>query len=234
MIVDNIEQRSAAWHRLRMGKITGSKVADLMGKGRNKDDVFSQTAKSYIFQLAGERLFNEQFLNDDDIFQSYIDQVNVTTKAMQWGIDMEEEAKNLLKKLDIARGWEMADVANCSHDEIKNFAASPDALVYDRKKIISIEVKCPSIAVHTKYMSEIKDGQTLLQVEPKYYWQVMAEMSCSKAEEARFVSYNPWLSKPIHVVLIERDEEAIKQLEERVILANQQIDEIVQKAKNNK
>lgn len=231
MIIDNIEQRSLAWHRLRMGKITGSKVAVLMSKGKNKDDDFSQTAKSYMYQLAGERLFNKQLLNDDEIFQRYLEQVNVTTKAMQWGIDMEDEAKDLLMKLNIAKGWEMTEVANCSHERVKNFAASPDALVYDRKKIISIEVKCPSVSVHTKYMSEIKNGQTLLQVEPNYYWQVMAEMSCSKAEEGIFVSYNAWLSKPIHVVRIERDKEAIKRLEERVILANKFIDEIVEKAR---
>ena len=82
MIIDNIEQRSVAWHRLRMGKITGSKVAVLMSKGKNKDDDFSQTAKSYMYQLAGERLFNKQLLNDDEIFQRYLEQVNVTTKAM--------------------------------------------------------------------------------------------------------------------------------------------------------
>ena len=51
MIIDNIEQRSVAWHRLRMGKITGSKVAVLMSKGKNKNDDFSQTAKSYMYVL---------------------------------------------------------------------------------------------------------------------------------------------------------------------------------------
>lgn len=40
MINDNIEQRSCSWYRNRIGKITGSKVADIMKSGRKKDEVF--------------------------------------------------------------------------------------------------------------------------------------------------------------------------------------------------
>ena len=66
MITDNVEQRSLTWYRLRCGCITGSKVADIMKSGRKKDEVWSDTAKAYLFQIAGERLFNPTFLNDDD------------------------------------------------------------------------------------------------------------------------------------------------------------------------
>ena len=48
-----------------------------MKSGRKKDEIFSETAKAYLFQVAGERLFNPTFLNDDGIFQDYIDQVSV-------------------------------------------------------------------------------------------------------------------------------------------------------------
>lgn len=61
MITDNVEQRSLTWFRNRVGHITGSKVADLMKSGRKKDEVFSDTAKSYLYQIAGERLFNPDF-----------------------------------------------------------------------------------------------------------------------------------------------------------------------------
>ena len=98
MITDNVEQRSLKWYRNRVGHITGSKVADIMKSGRKKDEAFSDTAKSYLYQIAGERLFNPDFLNDDDIFQDYIDQVSVNTKAMQWGADMEYQAKAFFKQ----------------------------------------------------------------------------------------------------------------------------------------
>ena len=92
MINKNNNQREISWFRSRVGFLTGSKVADIMKSGRKKDEVFSETAKSYLFQVAGERMFNPTFLNDDGIFQDYIDQVSVNTKAMQWGADQEDAA----------------------------------------------------------------------------------------------------------------------------------------------
>lgn len=100
MITDGIEQRSISWFRSRVGFLTGSKVADIMKSGRKKDEIFSETAKAYLFQVAGERLFNPTFLNDDGIFQDYIDQVSVNTKAMQWGADQEDAAKSLWMQMN--------------------------------------------------------------------------------------------------------------------------------------
>ena len=85
MITDNIEQRSAEWFRSRVGYLTGSRIADIMKSGKKKDDPWSEVAKSYMFQVAGERIFNPDFLNDDDMFQSYIEQVSFTSKALRWG-----------------------------------------------------------------------------------------------------------------------------------------------------
>ena len=93
MINDNCKQRSIDWFRLRCGCVTGSKVVDIMSSGKKKEDLFSQVGKGYLYQVAGERLFNPTFLNDDDIFQDYINQTSFTTKAMQWGADMEEQGR---------------------------------------------------------------------------------------------------------------------------------------------
>ena len=82
MITDGVEQRSISWFRSRVGFLTGSKIADIMKSGRKKDEIFSETAKAYLFQVAGERLFNPTFLNDDGIFQDYLDLISVSTKAM--------------------------------------------------------------------------------------------------------------------------------------------------------
>ncbi len=226
MIVDDIPQRSTAWHKMRLGCFTGSKIADLMKSGRKKEDVFGDVAKTYIYQIAGERLFNKAFL-DDDTFQDYIDQTSFVTKAMQWGIDMEEQAKATYRQLN--EGVEIADVSSCKHDTIPFFAASPDGIVYDRKEMKCIEVKCPNLSTHMRYVAEIHDSESLKATKPEYYWQVMAEMSCTGTASADFVSYNPWITKPIHIVNIPRNEEDIKLMEERVVLANQFIYEIINK-----
>ena len=229
MIIDNVEQRSLEWHRLRCGCITGSKVADIMSSGRKKEDLFSQVGKSYLYQIAGERLFNPDFLNDDDIFQDYIDQVSVNTKAMQWGADMEDQAKACFCQLPQNEGIEIADVSSCKHDTIHYFAASPDGAIYGRdgSNIKIIEVKCPNINTYMKYRTLIHDAASLKEVEPKYYWQMMAEMSCTGATSGIFITYCPWLSKPIHWAEIERNVDDVNLMESRVMLANEFIDEII-------
>ena len=228
MITDNVEQRSLEWHRLRCGCITGSKVADIMKSGRKKDEIFSETAKAYLFQVAGERLFNPAFLNDDDIFQDYIDQVSVNTKAMQWGSDQEDAAKSLFMQMNFPE-CEITELSSCKHDTIPYFAASPDGAIYGRdgEDIKIIEVKCPNINTYMKYRTLIHDAVSLKETESKYYWQMMAEMSCTGATSGIFITYCPWLSKPIHWAEIERVEDDIKLMEDRVILANDFINEII-------
>lgn len=230
MITDGIEQRSLEWFRSRVGNITGSKVADIMKSGRKKDELWSDTAKSYLYQIAGERLFNPVFLNNDDVFQDYIDQTSFTTKAMQWGSEQEDAAKSLYMTMNFPEG-EIVDLSSCQHDSIPHFAASPDGAIYGRNKedIRIIEVKCPNINTYMKYRSLIHDAASLKETEPKYYWQMMAEMSCTGAKSGIFITYCSWLSKPIHWAEIERVEEDIRLMEERVILANQFIDEIINK-----
>ena len=229
MITSNVEQRSLDWYRLRCGHITGSKVADIMKSGRKKDEVFSDTAKSYLFQVAGERMFNPTFLNDDEIFQDYIDQVSVNTKAMQWGADQEGAAKSLFMQMNFPEG-EIVELSSCKHDTIPYFAASPDGAIYygrDGEDLKIIEVKCPNINTYMKYRTLIHDAASLKETEPKYYWQMMAEMSCTGAKGGIFIVYCPWLLKPIHWADINRVEYDIKLMEDRVILANDFINEII-------
>lgn len=227
MVSEDTEQRSAGWFRSRMGCLTGSKIADIMKSGRKKDEIFSDTAKSYLFQIAGERIFNPEWLNDDDIFQDYIDQTNITTKAMQWGTEQEGEAKKIWVNKNFPDG-DIVELSSCKHDTIPHFAASPDGAIYDSDGTFRIvEVKCPNINTYMKYRLLIHDAASLKETEPKYYWQMMAEMSCTGAKSGIFITYNPWLSRPLHSAEIERVEDDIKLMEERVVLANQFIDEII-------
>lgn len=220
------EQRSLDWYRVRLGCFTGSRVGDLMKRGRKKDDDFSETARSYIYQVAAERLFNPAFLNDDALFSEYVESVGYTSRAMQWGTDNEDAAKRLYMRVAYPNGEEdavLAEVGSCRHKELPYFAASPDGLVYERatQTYKTLEVKCPTLPVFMRYATEIKDAAGLKAVKPEYYWQVMAELSCTGADKAAFIAYCPWLTKPLHVVEIERDADAIGELEERVRLANE-------------
>ena len=225
MIVDNVEQRSLDWFRLRCGSFTGSKIGDLMKSGRKKEQIFGDTAMSYIFKVAAERMLNPVFVNDDELFGQYIEQQQVYSKAIIWGQEQEENAKDLLMRKNPE--WELSDVSSCKHDTIPHFAASPDAIIYDRKKLMIGEIKCPSVHTFVRYLVEIKDAESLKKVQPDYFYQMQAEMACTNAESGIFVAYCPWLVKPIHIVPIERDEEAIKAIEERVVKANEIVEQII-------
>ena len=225
MIVDNVEQRSLDWHRLRIGSFTGSKIGDLMKSGRKKEQIFGDTAMSYIFKVAAERMLNPVFVNDDELFGQYIEQQQVYSKAIIWGQEQEDNAKDLLMRKNPE--WELSDVSSCKHDTIPHFAASPDAIIYDRKKLMIGEIKCPSVHTFVRYLVEINDAESLKKVQPDYFYQMQAEMACTNAESGIFVAYCPWLVKPIHIVPIERDEEAIKAIEERVVKANEIVEQII-------
>ena len=198
--------------------------------GRKKEETWSETARSYIYQVAGERLFNKKFLEDDGIFQDYLELTSVSTKAMQFGSDQEDAAKSLFMQMNFPEG-EITELSSCKHDTIPYFAASPDGAIYGRDggDIKIIEVKCPNINTYMKYRTLIHDAASLKEVEPKYYWQMMAEMSCTGATSGIFITYCPWLSKPIHWAEIERNGDDVKLMEDRVMLANEFIDEIINK-----
>ena len=226
MIAHDSSQRSLSWFRARLGNFTGSEAYKLMAVPRKKDQTFTDTALSYIYQVAAERLFNPDFLNDDDIFQSYLDSVQFTTRAMQWGIDQESSARRLYSEL--RDGVEVFEVSSCPHDTIPHFAASPDGIVRSTPQRC-LEIKCPSLATHMRYVAEISDAASLKAVKPEYYWQVQVEMSCTGCESTDFVSYCAWLSRPVHIVNIPRSEPDIALLEERVSLANELVQSIINK-----
>lgn len=232
MINGSVEQRSLEWHRQRWGCVTGSKVSVLMTKPRSKTESFSQTAKSYLYQIAAERQFNPDFLNDDSVFADYIDMTQIHSKAVEWGQEQESAAKRLFMQLYYP-DHDLIEVSSCPHDTIPHFAASPDGFVRkaeDDGGMRVIEAKCPSIGTFMQYKAEIHDAESLKATKPEYYWQVMAEMSCTNSKSADFVVYCPWLSNPLHVARIERNDDDIKLMEQRVIEANKFIDDIIQVA----
>ena len=221
-------QRSIDWFRARLGHFTGSNIVKLMGGGRKKDDIFSATAISYLYQVASERMLAEGVVNDDDALCGYIEQVSHTNRAMQFGIDNEDKARTLYELLT---GNRVTELSSVEHAKVENYAASPDGVV--EKSDICVEIKCPKPETAVRYMANISDGETLKEVMPDYYWQVQAEMDCTGASGCDFVVYCPFLEKPMHIVRIERNDEAILQIHERISLAEKYISENIIKNKNS-
>ena len=218
----NQEQHSIEWYRDRLGRITGSKVGVLMQKGRSKADAFSQTAKTYIYQIAGERALSPDIVGDDKMLQFYLDQTTSQSKAMRFGTEQEENARVMYVTMT---GREVKEVGLCHHPKIKYLASSPDGITADGDVMGCVEIKCPTLSTYSKYVAEIHDNESLKKVNPDYYYQCQNHMACTEAQFCDFIVYCPFVENPIHIVRIQRDEDAIALIMERVELAEQIIEE---------
>lgn len=221
-VTDN--QRSLEWFRTRLGNITGSRCGDLMKTGRKKEETFGDTAKSYIMQLAAERMLNPIVVNDDELFAEYIEFTSVTSKAMRFGTEQESNARSLFASMAHVK---IIEPSSCRHDTLPYFAASPDGIILDYygDPLACLEIKCPKMDTFVKYL-DINGATTLKDINPTYYWQTQAEMMCTSTRQCYFVVYSPWLTHPLHVALIELNDEDAAALSNRIILANQLIEEI--------
>jgi putative phage-type endonuclease len=216
------EQRTLEWYRARLGYITGSQVGSLMKSGRTKDKVFSDTALTYLYQLAGERSLNPEIVKDDNMFTFYLEQTTSQSKNMRFGTEQEENARAMY--VDIT-GREVKEVGLCHHPQIKYLASSPDGITADGDVMGCVEIKCPTLSTYSKYVAEIHDNESLKKVNPDYYYQCQNHMACTEAQFCDFIVYCPFVENPIHIVRVQRDEDAIALIMERVELAEQIIEE---------
>lgn len=124
MIIHKIEQGSEDWHKIRQGKITGSKVKQI-GKSTELDLVDLLIAESVV----------------QEIEESY------TSYAMQRGKDMEPFA---LEAYKLATKNEIEIAGFCQSDLFDWLGFSPDALTSNNTKVV--EIKCPDTKNHVKYI----------------------------------------------------------------------------------
>jgi putative phage-type endonuclease len=188
MIYREIEQGSDSWLELRKGKVTASRVADVLAKTKTG---VSASRGNYLIQLALERVTGV-------IEPSY------TNDAMAYGTANEQTARTAF---EVAHNVFVDQVAFVDHPTIKNFGCSPDGIVGDSL----LEIKCPyQSAIHWSYF---KDG-----CPSKYYTQIQAQMSCTGAKSVWFVSYDGRMPprSQLYIEEVMREEEFIKKLEDEV------------------
>lgn len=203
-----IQQRTPEWFRARLGMFTGSRIADLLTRGRSKADLFGQTAKTYMYQVMAERVLHP------DCIDAYIDELmsGFQSRAMQWGEQQEVIAREAFAK-HLGQAVHETTTTPCQAEGCEHLAASPDGITASGDVV---EIKCPSLGVAMKYRTEITDAVTLKAVEPKYYWQTQAEMLCAKAAKCHFVVWQPYLMQPLHVAEIERVQDDIDAITARI------------------
>ena len=184
-IIYDIEQGSDDWLMLRLGKLTASKFADVISKGRGKEP--SKTRVSYMYQLAAEILVGEPAT----FFKN---------AAMQWGTDCEPAAR---AAYEIKHDIEVVECAFIEHDEF--VGVSPDGLVGIDGLL---EIKCPNTVTHLKYYM----AGTM---PAEYLAQVQGQLWVSGRDWCDFVSYDPRVRSEADYfeLRVNRDDEYIKNLE---------------------
>lgn len=221
-----VTQNTTAWKMARLGRWNGSEIHQLMKAGRKKDEFFGDTARTYIYEVASQRNLLPKYRENEDCFMEY-DELNFGgNKFTDYGHLHEEEAAQACRfYLD-----GVLDIRECgsfTHDTIPNLAASPDRIMTMTDGEAVLEIKCPQPKTFIKYVAEIKDVCGLLAVKPEYYYQLQAEMACTGLETAVIVFYSHFEQNGIHAVRVNRDDEVLASIKERILAAENIINNLL-------
>ena len=216
------EQGTLDWKRQRLGNFTGSQVGRLMKSGRGKDEYFGKDALSYIEEVGGERAFNLAFVIHNEELEKYFDLVNAESRTTRWGKEQEPKARKLYEHIT---GNIVTLCGAMWIDSLRCFADSPDGVVIEKDGCIEIKCQMPKTSFH--YQRCVTDAASLKAENAQYYWQCVAHMLVTGASWCDFIVYCPMQFnkllgiKPMHVVRLERNEDEMAQLIERITLAEE-------------
>lgn len=182
-------QGTPEWLAMRAGKVTASRVADVIAKTKSGP---SASRANYHAQLVAERLTGTT-------------ESGFTNGAMQWGTDCEPMARDAYSFLHDA---DVTEIAFVPHPTIAMSGASPDGMVGDDGLV---EIKCPNTSTH---IATLLDGK----VPGKYMTQMQWQLACTGRQWCDFASYDPRLpdSMRLFVQRVPRDDVMIAELEAEV------------------
>ena len=183
-----MEQRSPEWFAIRAGKVTASRVADVIAKTKSG---WGASRKNYMAQLIAERLTGQV-------------QASFSNAAMQWGTEVEPQARSAYQFIT---GNEVAEVGFVNHPTLQA-GASPDGLVADDGLV---EIKCPNTATHIDtFCNDSVDGD--------YFTQMQWQMACTGRKWCDFVSFDPRLppDMQLKIIRVDRNQGLIDELENNV------------------
>ena len=185
----DILQGTPEWHQLRLGKVTASRVADILAKTKTG---VSASRGNYLVELAIQRVTGQ-------IEESY------TNAAMAWGTETEPKAR---MAYEVFNDVLVEQVPFVDHPTIKGFGASPDGLVNLNGLC---EIKCPNSATHWSYLKSSEPPN-------KYFIQMQAQIACTQRDWNDFISFDPRMPEKsqLFVKRVFRDDKFIGIMEDEV------------------
>jgi len=197
-----VEQRTPEWTAARLGKVTASRVADVMAKTKSG---YSASRKNYMAELICERLTGmptEHFEN----------------AAMKRGTEIEPLARSAY---EARKGVFVEEVGFIDHPTIPMFGASPDGLIGTDG---GLEIKCPNTATHINIL--ISGG-----IEQRYIYQMQVAMMCTGRAWWDFVDYDSRLPENLQLFIhrVFFSQEMADEIESEVRKFNAEIDGTIEK-----
>ena len=197
-----MDQGTEEWFTIRIGKVTASRVADVIAKTKTG---YSASRDNYMAQLVCERLTGQKG-------ESF------TNAAIQHGIDTEAYARAAYEALkDVL----VDEVGFVPHPTIEMAGASPDGMVGDDGLI---EIKCPNTATHIDtLLSET--------VPSKYFTQMQFQLACTGRKYCDFVSFDNRLPPELQLFVkrVPRDEVFIRLIEAEIVQFLAELDDKINK-----
>lgn len=183
------EQGTDEWKAERLGKVTASRVADVIARTKTG---WGASRANYMAELLVERLTGTAP-------DSYIN------AAMQWGTDQEPVAR---RNYEFMQECEVVTVGFVPHPTIPMTGASPDGLIGNDGMV---EFKCPNSSTHI-------DTLLGAPVAGKYITQMHWQMVCAGRQWCDFVSFDPRMPAhmQLHITRVNRDAAMISSLEAEV------------------
>lgn len=178
-------QGSEEWHAARLGRVTASRVADVMAKTKTG---YSASRTNYMMELLCQRLTGKR-------------EEGFTSAAMQRGTELESSARSVY---EAENGVIVIECGLVQHSTIAMFAASPDGIIGSDGLL---EIKCPNTSTHIDF---IRTGKP----KSEYQWQMLAQMACTGRQWCDFVSFDDRLPEPLQFSCVRfyRDDCRIKEM----------------------
>ena len=200
-----MDQGTDEWFAARLGKSTASTFKDMMAATRTGESQYKikLRQKLAIERLTGKRI-EDHFMN----------------KAMQDGVDREPIARKLFED---RYGFVVNEVGFIDHKEVDMSGASPDGLVGED---YVVEIKCPTHITHLNNLMAVK-------LPKQYHYQIQWQMACTDRSNAHFISYHPDFPDELNMkhILVQRDDELIKNMEAAAHQFNIEIEDLILKLK---
>lgn len=195
-----MDQKTDDWFAARLGKVTASRVADVMAKTKSGP---AASRTNYMMELLCERLTGSR-------------QEGFVSAAMQRGTDLEPIARSMY---EIDSDLMVIETGLVLHPSIEGFGASPDGLVGESGLV---EIKCPNTAQHVDFIRKREP-------DTRYQWQMLAQMACTGREWCDFVSFDDRLPLPLQYrrVRFHRDDKRIAEMESEIKTFLAELDALV-------